>query len=631
MSIKRGIIFNYRKRSHYGTLVTDTMFSKGNIGLFFFIAIIAIILSVLSYQYSSFTASKIAGIASDDVRSNARIEAYHLSQILIQSIDSITNNLEALTNSLPILDSENQTAQFLLNNAQDSTNDLTNSYYLLNSNGTVISSSNSGTELGPQDGVDLSKMEYFLTPRNTKLPYYSTVRQSDEGAKIFVAFPIFDNASQGIENTSETNTTEIFRGVIVSAIDVEKVGNFLQGKLSPELISNVGLMDKNGIFLYARNESLIGQNFLSNDFQSTIPAKIKDSYNNILKLSLGPESGSEDISFNGKSTTISYQPVVIDAKQLWTLYIGSPHTLASDVGLLIDQQKNFSTIVVMAIGAIAIGIAFVILSWNKRLKTSVRNRTLELKTANDSLTESNRLLAAANEQLKVHDRMQKEFINVAAHELRTPIMPILGDAQYIERQFNSEDLKIQIEKDQISSLIRNAKRLDRLASDILDVTRIESKSLRLNKEKFNLRDMICSILTDVKRYDREGSQFPEIKYTPKDVFVEADRGRLSQVLTNLLSNAIKFTENGTITIETSESDKEVIVSVRDTGSGIDPEVYRKLFSKFITKSDRGTGLGLFISKSIIESHGGRIWAENNQHGSGATFYFSLPASKDSEA
>jgi signal transduction histidine kinase len=115
------------------------------------------------------------------------------------------------------------------------------------------------------------------------------------------------------------------------------------------------------------------------------------------------------------------------------------------------------------------------------------------------------------------------------------------------------------------------------------------------------------------------------------VFVEADRGRLSQVLTNLLSNAIKFTENGTITIETSESDKEVIVSVRDTGSGIDPEVYRKLFSKFITKSDRGTGLGLFISKSIIESHGGRIWAENNQDGSGATFYFSLPASKDSEA
>jgi signal transduction histidine kinase len=606
------------------------MFSKGNIGLLVFTAIIAIILSVLSYQYSSLTANKIAGIASDDVRSNARIEAYHLSQILIQSIESTTNNLKALTNSLPVSNPENQTVQFLLNNAQDSTSDLTNAYYLLNSSGTVISSSKRGMEEGPQPGLDLSETEYFLAPRNTKLPYYSTVKQSEEGAKIYVSYPIFGNRSDRLENTVQNNTTETFRGVIVSAIDVEKVGNFLQGKLSPELISNVGLMDKNGIFLYARNESLIGQNFLTDDFQSTIPSEIKDSYNDILKRSLGSESGSEDISFSDKTTTLSYQPVVIDGKQLWTLYIGSPHTLTSDVGLLIDQQKNFSTIVVLAIGAIAMVISFVILSWNKSLKASVRNRTLELKSANDSLTESNRLLAAANEQLKVHDKMQKEFINVAAHELRTPIMPILGDAQYIERQFNSEDPRIQIERDQISSLIRNAKRLDRLASDILDVTRIESKSLKLNKEKFNLKDMICSILSDVKKYDSEGTKFPETKYTPKDVIVEADKGRLSQVLSNLLSNAVKFTENGTITIDTSESDKEVIVSVRDTGTGIDPEVYQKLFSKFITKSDRGTGLGLFISKSIIESHDGRIWAENNQDGLGATFYFSLPVSNHSE-
>lgn len=607
----------------------DTLFSKGNVGLLFFIAIIAIILSVLSYQYSSLTANKIAGIASDDVRSNARTEAYHLSQILIHRINSVTNNLGFLTNSLLVLNSENQTIQLLLDNAQNNTADLTDAYYLLDSHGRVISSSNySGTQLEFESGLDLSKMEYYLIPRNTKLQYYSTVTQSIEGPKIFVSFPIFNSKSDLLGNANETNMTELFRGVIVTAIDVERVGKFLQDKLSPELIGNVGLMDNNGIFLYARNESLIGKNFLSQDFQSTIPANIKDSYNDILRRSLGPEPGSEDVSFNDKTITISYQPIIIDGKQLWTLYIGSPHTLTSDVGLLIDQQKNFSTLVVMVIGAIAIGIAFVILSWNKRLQTSVRNRTLELKTANDSLTESNRLLAAANEQLKVHDRMQKEFINVAAHELRTPIMPILGDAQYIERQFNSEDLRIQIEKDQISSLIRNAKRLDRLASDILDVTRIESKSLKLHKERINLKDVVYGNLADVKKYDNEGYQLPEIRYTPKDVFIKADKGRLSQVITNLLSNAIKFTENGLITIDTSESDREVIVSIRDTGSGIDPEIYPKLFSKFITKSDKGTGLGLFISKSIIESHGGRIWAENNQNGPGAAFYFSLPTDAD---
>lgn len=604
----------------------NSLFSKSNIGLLFFIAIIATILSILSYQYSSFTASKIAGIASEDVRSNARIEAYHLSQILIHSINSITNNLEALTNSVPLLYSDNQTVKFLLNNAQDSTRELTSAYYLLDSNGKVISWSNSSdSELQLQRDLDLSKMEYYLAPRNTKMPYYSTVNRSPSGDKIFISFPILSTSVDTARNTDTPNTTESFRGVIVSAIDVNRVGKFLQDRLSPELVSNVGLMDKNGIFLYARNESLIGKNFLSKDFQSTIPSNIKNSYNDILKRSLGPRAGAQDVSISDKTTTISYRPIIIDGKQLWTLYIGSPHTLTSDVGLLIEQQKNFSTMVVIIIGAIAIGIAFIILSWNKRLKTSVMNRTLELKRANDSLIESNRLLEAANEQLKVHDRMQKEFINVAAHELRTPIMPILGDAQYIERQFDNDDPRIQIEKDQVSSLIRNAKRLDRLASDILDVTRIESKSLKLNKEKFNLKDIVLSNLADIKRFEYEGSGFPDIKYTPKDIIVNADKGRLSQVIANLLSNAIKFTDKGVITIKTSESDGEVIASIRDSGSGIDPEIFPKLFSKFITKSDRGTGLGLFISKSIIESHGGKIWAENNRFEPGATFYFSLPA------
>lgn len=604
----------------------NSLFSKSNIGLLFFIAIIATILSILSYQYSSFTASKIAGISSEDVRSNARIEAYHLSQILIHSINSITNNLEALTNSVPLLYSDNQTVKFLLNNAQDSTRELTSAYYLIDSKGKVISWSNSGdSELQLQRDLDLSKMEYYLSPRNTEMPYYSTVIRSPSGDKIFISFPILSSSVDTARNTNTSNATESFRGVIVSAIDVNRVGKFLQDRLSPELVSNVGLMDKNGIFLYARNESLIGKNFLSKDFQSTIPSNIKNSYNDILKRSLGPRAGAQDVSISDKTTTISYRPIIIDGKQLWTLYIGSPHTLTSDVGLLIEQQKNFSTMVVIIIGAIAIGIAFIILSWNKRLKTSVMNRTLELKRANDSLIESNRLLEAANEQLKVHDRMQKEFINVAAHELRTPIMPILGDAQYIERQFDNDDPRIQIEKDQVSSLIRNAKRLDRLASDILDVTRIESKSLKLNKEKFNLKDIILSNLADIKRFEYEGSGFPDIKYTPKDIIVNADKGRLSQVIANLLSNAIKFTDKGVISIETSESDGEVIATIRDSGSGIDPEIFPKLFSKFITKSDRGTGLGLFISKSIIESHGGKIWAENNRFEPGATFYFSLPA------
>ena len=282
---------------------------------------------------------------------------------------------------------------------------------------------------------------------------------------------------------------------------------------------------------------------------------------------------------------------------------------------------------VIIIGAIALGIAFIILSWNRRLEAAVNARTVELKEANNSLTKSNRLLAAANEQLKVHDKMQKEFINIAAHELRTPIMPILGEAEYIEHQFNNKQRKVVVENEQIALIIRNAKRLERLASDILDVSKIESQSLKLNKERFNLNNVLCDTIQDIRNRianDNGLDSSVKVYYEPKDIIVEADKGRITQVVSNLLNNAIKFTEEGVISVGAERKGDQLVVSVRDTGQGIASEISPRLFSKFATKSETGTGLGLFISKSIVEAHGGRIWAENNSNGKGATFSFSIP-------
>ena len=281
----------------------------------------------------------------------------------------------------------------------------------------------------------------------------------------------------------------------------------------------------------------------------------------------------------------------------------------------------------MAIGTIAVGMAFLILSWNRRLKGAVDARTLELRRANESLIESNKLLASANEQLKVHDRMQSEFINVAAHELRTPIMPILGDAEYIEHKFDITNEIVEVDKETIASIIRNAKRLDRLASDILDVTRIESKSLKLNKEQFDLSDVLSTCVQDLREQmeNDDTGRNVKISYTPRSLLVEADKGRITQVILNLLRNAIKFTSEGVISIDAFRKDDKVIVSVKDTGPGIDPEILPRLFSKFVTKSDKGTGLGLFISKSIIDAHRGMVWAENNADGKGCTFTFSIPS------
>ena len=234
------------------------------------------------------------------------------------------------------------------------------------------------------------------------------------------------------------------------------------------------------------------------------------------------------------------------------------------------------------------------------------------------------------EQLKYQDKMQKEFINIAAHELKTPIQPILGITQILRSQI--KDAKQQ---ELLEITIRNAKRLQRLSNDILEITKIEGKSLELNKEDFNLNDVVINAINDLTlSRDFLRKENVSLSYNPdRDFLVKADKGRISQVISNLLNNAIEFTTEGTILVSI-EKDKIsntnnnnthiIIVSVKDSGQGIDQNILPRLFTKFASKSYKGTGLGLFISKGIIEAHGGKIWGENNSDGRGAKFCFSLP-------
>lgn len=247
----------------------------------------------------------------------------------------------------------------------------------------------------------------------------------------------------------------------------------------------------------------------------------------------------------------------------------------------------------------------------------------------EQLKQSNEHLALANEQLKIHDRMQREFINIASHEMKTPTQAILGMSGLLKYYPERKDELIEI-------IQRNAKRLQALTSDILDVTRIESQTLKLEKERFNIFDLVSEVVDDHRERIKDSSNKNiELSYDSDEdgkrrIFVEADRGRITQVLTNLLNNALKFTDEGQITVSTyqnndsNDNKDEITVRVVDTGSGIDNGIYPKIFSKFATKSHQGTGLGLFISKSIIEAHGGRIWAKNNTDGRGATFIFTIP-------
>jgi signal transduction histidine kinase len=240
--------------------------------------------------------------------------------------------------------------------------------------------------------------------------------------------------------------------------------------------------------------------------------------------------------------------------------------------------------------------------------------------------------------------MKNEFINVAAHELRTPIQPILSLTESIRSKMKEPE-----QQELLDVTIRNAKRLQRLTEDILDVTKIESHSLNLNKESFNLNDVITNVMEDIVANIAKKSQYAnliKLEYHPSNIFIEADKARITQVISNLLSNAVKFTEakvnegkggRGIINInaEKSDDDSLAVISIKYNGTGIDSEILPRLFEKFASKSYQGTGLGLYICKSIVEAHGGKIWAENNNNNSdgiggeeGATFTFSLPISKE---
>jgi len=233
------------------------------------------------------------------------------------------------------------------------------------------------------------------------------------------------------------------------------------------------------------------------------------------------------------------------------------------------------------------------------------------------------------DQLEAHDRMQREFINIASHEMKTPTQAILGTSGLLKYYPERKEELIEI-------IQRNAKRLQTLIDNILDVTRIESQTLILNKEPFNIHELISSVIEDYKDRIKDTNVQLVLKNNNNNnpIFVEADRDRIIQVLSNLLSNAIKFTDQGEISINLFERQdngnherNEVIVSVADTGSGINSEILSRLFSKFASKSFQGTGLGLFICKSIIQAHGGRIWAEDSSMSEdkiGATISFSLP-------
>ena len=303
--------------------------------------------------------------------------------------------------------------------------------------------------------------------------------------------------------------------------------------------------------------------------------------------------------------------------QIIMSYSAASFDTAHNVAHVLKDAGYFINIIALALSSI-------------RYNSELREINQRLEESNEKLRQREELIRVQYEKLKESDNMKNEFINVAAHELRTPIQPILSLTEAIQSRIEEPQ-----QRELLEVTIRNAKRLQRLTEDILDVTKIESHSLNLKKELFNLNDVLTNTIDDITAnmvINKERLGHVKLVYQPCDIFIEADKARITQVVSNLLGNAVKFTETntngkgkrGTINVNIEKDDSKAVVSIEDSGTGIDPEIKPRLFDKFASKSYQGTGLGLFISKSIVEAHGGRIWANNNHDGKGATFSFSLP-------
>ena len=452
--------------------------------------------------------------------------------------------------------------------------------------------------------IDISFRDYVKETRRTLTPTFSNGFEGIDGKyRIAMTYPIINR------DTGE------YVGLVGAEIPTipffEYYGNTYDIKSQ-----YLAVMDRNSVQLIHPVKSFIGTPFFGSYTQDV--TEHNTMLNNIIQTVL---SGKQDFGIyefkNGERLNTG-TPIFVAGKPIYFIFIITPTSaIYSQINDVISVQRLQTFSLLAGITTAVVILIVFLIKWNSSLDREVKRRTKELDESNKQFVQTNKKLESANEQLKVHDKMQNEFINIAAHELRTPIQPILGLSEVLRsklrRTGGGGGEGVGKEQEILDIIIRNANRLQRLAEDILDATKIESQLLKLNKERFNLNELISNAVQDYRNQIEKGNRGVKLLYSPskQDIVVEADRSRLTQVISNLLNNAVKFTTEGTISISTEKKDNQVIVSVKDTGTGIDSEILPRLFSKFSAKSFEGTGLGLFISKNIIEAHVGKIWAENN--------------------
>jgi signal transduction histidine kinase len=610
------------------------------------IAIISIVL-IISISYSLFfyfqaiTESNVKNNLFAQQRDRQIMATRILSQHIASDLGLVEAKLEGLSNSIYFQQGDltsNKTKTLVQANFLN-IDSIVDHLFVVNKNNIMtmdVAAKGAKTFVG----TDVSQRQYVVQAEKTQGPVFSNGYVGLDGkTRIGITYPVI--------NTQ----TGKYLGLVGAVVPVVQ---FLSNYENIYNIESQFLVayDKSKNYIATPRTQLLGKNFFANDIQEFLHHN--QIQNNLYQQVFSGKPGYAVYDFGSGERLNTGYPIFLSGQPTYFVFVITPtDTIYSQVDKVLFSQR-IETFSLLAGATVAIVILIVFLIKWSSLSEEVKRRGKELEEANKELETANKQLSLSNEQLKIRDKAQQEFINIAAHELRTPIQPIIGLSEVLR----SKKLEGQLQQENILDvIIRNAKRLQRLSQVILDITKIESGLLKLNKERFNLKQVIFNTVDDYRNqiknsnrnirlvygFDKEeetkqregrGQQQQEqllhtqllIQYNTPIILIEADKVRITQVIDNLLSNALKFTKEGTISLSVESNDRrQVVVSVKDNGQGIDPSILPKLFTKFATKSEiGGTGLGLFISKNIIEAHGGKIWAENNTNEKGATFYFSLP-------
>jgi signal transduction histidine kinase len=500
----------------------------------------------------------------------------------------------------------------------EGSNSIIDGIYLVDSDGIItLDVRASGASAA---GTDVSARRHVMETRASMSPQFSGGFVGSDGTiRVAATRPIVGEAGE-------------YLGMVVSTMPTSP---FFQhyGNIHDIKLQYMAVLDTESMQLVHPVPSLVGTPFFGEHTQN-VTGRNQVLNDQIRQVMAGNPGNSVYEFVNGERFNTGH-PVFFRGQPVYFVFVITPTEIVYSTidGILAAQRIETFTVLSGATGSIAV-LIFLLARWNLGLNREVEARTGEIRQsnaklvrANSQLEESNRQLELANEkmisinrQLERNERIQKEFINVAAHELRTPIQPILGLAEILQTKTSDPEM-LEI----IDTIERSAKRLLHLSSDILDAAKIEGQGLNLNMEELEINELMLRAVQD-HLAQFQANNIRLIFEPGEKIDIYADRTRISQVVSNFLSNAAKFTRDGAVTLKVrrSESDDEVLVTLKDTGSGIDDEITPRLFTKFATKSEKGTGLGLYISKNIVEAHGGRVWAENNAGGTGATFGFSLP-------